>query len=80
MPISPWPFIERVKPRDALLIYARHDLTFPVDLSRLFIREFARRGVPVDTAVLPCGHYTTGKAPFKFLDGYYLTKFLVNRL
>jgi hypothetical protein len=80
MPISPWPFIERVKPRDALLIYARHDLTFPVDLSRLFIREFARRGVPVHTAVLPCGHYTTGKAPFKFLDGYYLTKFLVKRL
>ena len=23
-------------------------------------------------AVLPCGHYSTGAAPFKFLDGWYL--------
>ena len=39
-----------------------------------FLAEFDRRGVPHDTAVLPCGHYTTGKAPFKFLDGYYIVK------
>ena len=76
MPISPWPFIERVRGREILLIYARYDLTFPVDLSRAFIDEFDRRGIPHETAVLPCGHYTTGKTPFKFLDGYYLTKFL----
>jgi hypothetical protein len=31
-------------------------------------------------AKLPCGHYTTGKAPFKYLDGYYLTKFFVKKL
>lgn len=80
MPISPWPFIDRVRGRRVLLVYARHDLTFPVDLSRRFLKEFARRGVPHETAVLPCGHYTTGRAPFKFLDGYYLTKFLVTRL
>jgi hypothetical protein len=80
MPISPWPFIERVGTRNVLLIYAVHDLTFPVDLSRMFLDEFSRRGVPHETAVLPCGHYTTGKAPFKFLDGYYLTRFLVKRL
>ena len=80
MPISPWPFIGRVSGRHVLLVYALHDLTFPVDLSRLFLAEFARRGVTHETAVLPCGHYTTGRAPFKFLDGYYLTKFLVKRL
>ena len=80
MPISPWPFIDRVNGRAVLLVYARHDLTFPVDLSRLFLAEFARRGVAHETAVLPCGHYTTGRAPFKFLDGYYLTRFLVKRL
>jgi hypothetical protein len=55
-------------------------LTFPVELSRRFIAEFVRQGVPHDTAVLPCGHYTTGKAPFKYLDGYALTRFLVGRL
>ncbi len=80
MPISPWPFIERVRSRQVLLVYAIHDLTFPVDLSKMFLGEFASRGVPHETAVLPCGHYTTGKAPFKFLDGFYLTRFLVKRL
>jgi hypothetical protein len=80
MPISPWPFIERVRDRAVRLIYARYDLSFPVDLSRRFVAEFRRRAVPHTTTVLPCGHYTTGKAPFKYLDGYALTKFLVTRL
>ncbi len=80
MPISPWPFVERVRGRGVLLVYARYDLTFPVDLSTSFIGEFDRRGVAHDLGVLPCGHYTTGKAPFKFIDGYYLTKFFLKRL
>jgi hypothetical protein len=80
MPISPWPFIERVAGRPVLLVYARFDLTFPVDLSRRLVAEFARRRVSHSVAVLPCGHYTTGKAPFKYLDGYHLTKFLLDRL
>jgi hypothetical protein len=80
MPISPWPFISRVRGRAVLLVYARYDLTFPVDLSRRFIDEFARRGVPHEINVLPCGHYTTGKPPFSFLDGYYLTRFFLKNL
>jgi len=80
MPISPWPFIERVRGRELLLVYARYDLTFPPDLSRRFVAEFRRLGVPHRVARLPCGHYTTGKTPFKFVDGYHLTRFLVDRL
>jgi dienelactone hydrolase len=80
MPISPWPFIERVRGRRVLLVYATYDLTFPLDLSRQFMAEFDRRAVAYETAVLPCGHYTTGKAPFKYLDGYYLAKFIVKAL
>jgi hypothetical protein len=80
LPISPWPFIERIHDRAIRLIYARYDLSFPVDLSRRFVAEFRRRKLPHTTTVLPCGHYTTGKAPFKYLDGYALTKFLVTRL
>ncbi len=75
MPISPWPFVGRVRDRASLLVYARYDLTFPVDLSLMLIREFHRLGVPHGTARLPCGHYTTGKAPFKFIDGYHLIQF-----
>jgi dienelactone hydrolase len=80
MPISPWPFISRVRGRRLLLVYARYDQTFPVDLSRAFLAEFARQGVSHETAVLPCGHYTTGKTPFKYLDGYALTRFFVTKL
>ena len=38
LPISPLPFLERVRGRRLLLIYARYDLTFPVDLSRMLVR------------------------------------------
>ena len=80
MPISPWPFIDRIRGRKALLVYARYDLTFPPDLSRNFVDEFSRRGVPHDLAILPCGHYTTGKAPFKFIDAFHLTRFFLKNL
>jgi dienelactone hydrolase len=83
-PISPWAHLERVAhqhpPTRTLLVYARYDLTFPVDLSRDLIGEYTRRGIPHETAVLPCGHYSTGYAPFKFLDGYILTRFLLKNL
>ena len=80
LPISPWPFIPHVRHRKVMLIYALYDQTFPVDLSRRFLAEFDRLDVAHDRARLPCGHYTTGKAPFKFLDGYYLTNFFVRKL
>jgi hypothetical protein len=80
MPISPWPFVHRIRGRRSLLVYARYDLTFPVDLSQALVGEFRRLGVAPRTAVLPCGHYTTGKAPFKFMDGYHLIKFFVDIL
>ena len=80
MPISPWPFIRRVDGRAVLLIYAKYDLTFPVDLSRVFVAEFDAQHVAHEVAVLPCGHYTTGKAPFKYLDGYALARFFLKRL
>src|SRR5262245_40413884 len=79
-PISPRWYLERVRDRQTLLVYARYDLTFPVDLSEDLVREFQRRGMPHDVAVLPCGHYSTGKTPFKFIDGWILTRFLKRTL
>jgi hypothetical protein len=75
-PISPWSYLDEVRNTRTLLVYARYDLTFPVDLSRTLIAEFERRGLPHEVAVLPCGHYSTGNVPFKFFDGFVLTKFL----
>lgn len=79
-PISPFPFMERIRGVKTLLVYAQYDLTFPLRLSKSFVREFRERGIPHQLAVLPCGHYSTGKTPFKYLDGYWLTKFLVKAL
>ena len=79
-PISPSSYLDRVRHARTLLVYARYDLTFPVDLSRELIGEFQRMDLPHETAVLPCGHYSTGTAPFKYLDGYLLTRFLLRNL
>ena len=79
-PISPWSYLERSRGKKTLLVYAKYDLTFPVDLSLKLVDEYARLSIPTEVAMLPCGHYTTGKAPFKFLDGYYLSRFLTRNL
>ena len=79
-PISPWSYLERARGKKTLLVYAKFDLTFPVDLSVKLVEEFRRRGINPDVAVLPCGHYSTGEAPFKFLDAYYLARFLLGNL
>ena len=75
-PISPQWYLERVRDRQTLLVYARYDLTFPVELSQDLVREFRERRLPHELAVLPCGHYSSGKAPFKFIDAWVLTRFL----
>ncbi len=79
-PISPFSYLDRVGHAQTLLVYARYDLTFPVDLSRLLVGEFRARELPHEIAVLPCGHYSMGHAPFKFIDGYVLTRFLRRNL
>jgi hypothetical protein len=79
-PISPWSFLDRLDGKQTLMVYAKYDLTFPVDLSLKLIDEIRRRGYRLDVRVLPCGHYSTGVAPFKFIDGWYLGKFLFTTL
>ncbi|MGE5813141.1 MAG: alpha/beta hydrolase family protein, partial [Acidobacteriota bacterium] len=74
LPISPFPFLDRVKGRKILLVYAKYDLTFPVRLSRRLVEEFRARDVAHELAVLPCGHYSTGVAPFSWMDAYVLIR------
>jgi hypothetical protein len=78
LPISPQAHLDTLRERDirTLLVYARYDLTFPVDLSRSLVEAFRQRRIPHQVAVLPCGHYSTGSAPFKYMDGAVLTRFL----
>ena len=79
-PISPYSYLDQVRHVRTLLVYARYDLSFPVDLSRRLVEEFDRRDLPHSVSVLPCGHYSSGAAPFSYLDGYVLTRYLLKNL
>ena len=48
LPISPRAHLDTLRGRDvkSLLVYARYDLTFPVDLSRDLVHEFRARNIP----------------------------------
>ncbi|MEX2270575.1 MAG: hypothetical protein WD690_03850 [Vicinamibacterales bacterium] len=75
LPISPFPFMDKVRGRKLLVVYARYDLSFPVALSQRFAAEFRARGIDHELFVLPCGHYSIGKPPFSWMDAFALTRF-----
>ena len=80
--ISPRSYIERFaatsreSARKLLVVYATYDLTFPRAGSLLSIQGFRDHNIPHIARVLPCGHYTTGEFPYKYLDGWYLGHFI----
>jgi len=59
-----------------LMVYADYDLTFPREYSLQVVDAFQTNGLDFERRVLPCGHYTTGETPYKFLDGWYLGWFV----
>ena len=59
-----------------LAIYAPYDLTFPKEYSLEVVEAFRRMGLNFEVRVLPCGHYTTGETPFKYIDGWYMGSFV----
>jgi dienelactone hydrolase len=76
--ISPMSYFSQFSrwPRKSLIVYAKYDLTFLPELSRQIVDEFERHGLDHKVVVLPCGHYTTGEAPYKYMDGWQLASFL----
>jgi dienelactone hydrolase len=80
--ISPMAYFDKFEryPKRSLVVYAKYDLTFLPEFSRQFIAECRRRGLEHKVSVLPCGHYSCGEFPFKYLDAYYLAKFVKNEL
>lgn len=62
--------------KNSLLIYAEYDLTFPREYSLQVVDAFRQNGVRFEPRVLPCGHYTTGETPYKYLDGWYMGWFI----
>ncbi|MGH9513445.1 MAG: alpha/beta hydrolase family protein [Terriglobales bacterium] len=76
--ISPMSYFKQFArwPKNSLIVYAKYDLTFLPEFSRDVVKEFERYGLDHKVAVLPCGHYTTGETPYKYLDGWHLGSFL----
>ena len=74
--ISPAAYMERFAAieRQVLVVYAPYDLTFLEEFSLDVLKNFDKHGVDYVSRVLPCGHYTTGETPYKYLDGWYLGK------
>ena len=62
--------------RHSLIVYATYDLTFPRAGSLAAVQGFRDYNIPHTARVLPCGHYTTGEFPYKYLDGWYLGHFI----
>ena len=67
-------------PKKSKFIYTRYDTTFPVDLSEQVIQNAHEFNWPHEVKVLPCGHYTLGEFPFKYLIGYEICSFALRNL
>ena len=80
--ISPFDFLARYAtlPKKTLFIYSRFDTTFLPRFSEDTVREVARLGIDHKLVVMPCGHYTLGETPFKYIDGYHICSFLKRHL
>jgi dienelactone hydrolase len=76
--ISPMSYMERfaANPKQVLVVHATYDLTFLREFSLDVLVNFERHGVDYVSKVLPCGHYTTGETPYKYIDGWYLGSFV----
>ena len=76
--ISPMSYFEQFArwPRKSLIVYAKYDLTFLPEFSHEVIRQFERHRLDYKVVELPCGHYTTGEAPYKYMDGWHLASFM----
>jgi dienelactone hydrolase len=62
--------------KKVLVIYAKYDLTFLRQLSEEVVRHFREYDIDFKAIALPCGHYTVGEIPFKFIDGWHLGSFI----
>lgn len=80
--ISPMSFMDRFAglKKKSVFIWARYDTTFLPEYSQQTVEEVQRRKVDAKIVELPCGHYTMGETPFKFVDGYHICSFLLRNL
>lgn len=78
--ISPMAYMDRFagNPKKVLVVHATYDLTFLKRFSLEILKSLDEHNVAYISRVLPCGHYTTGETPYKYLDAWYLGSFIHN--
>lgn len=81
-PISPLPFVRKLKGtgKKILAISGRYDPTFWPEFTESFLQTMRRNEVPFEALALPCGHYSLGVAPFKWVVGHRFGTFLAREL
>ena len=80
--LSPIHYMDRfaaLKKR-SFFLYATYDTTFLPEFSRQVVEHVRKRGLDHKLVVMPCGHYTLGESPFKFVVGYQICSFLKRNL
>ena len=63
-----------------LFIYTTYDTTFLPQYSEEILACVKQSGAPHKLVVLPCGHYTMGETPFKFVVGYHIISHIARKL
>ena len=76
--VSPMVYFDKFSrwPRRSLIIYAKYDMTFLPQFSKQVVEEFQKHKLDHKVVILPCGHYTMGESPYKYMDGWQLVSFL----
>jgi hypothetical protein len=82
MAISPNSYVHRLQGnrRRALLLSARYDLSFTPELSKLLFDECDKYHTNLDRVILPCGHYSLGRSPYKYYAGFLFASYFRKHL
>jgi dienelactone hydrolase len=81
-PVSPMPYLHKLSGgnRSLFAIGGEYDPTFPADLTLRMFAELEKLGVPHETLMLPCGHYSLELPPFSYIAGFRLGTYMRDRL
>jgi len=76
--ISPMMYFDQYErwQKKSLMIYTQYDHTFLPKFSEQIAAEFRRRGTNTKVTALPCGHYTLGETPYKYMDAWHICRFV----
>jgi hypothetical protein len=81
-PISPQPYFHKLRgsSKKCLAIIGENDPTFSPEYSEDFLIAMREQGFDYEALKMPCGHYSLGEAPFKYIAGFRFGTFLFHSL